>query len=223
MAPDLIPEFGSINLLYFVAKVPAILIAVVLHEYIKALVSTKLGDPIPKEKGRLTLNPFKHLDAFGTICFFFWNYGWGNPVQTSPIHYKDREQGTLMTYIIPSVANLFVGVMFGIVYNFFNANVLLELNPAEQPAMMFYLVDGICWVLYWIAFHNIAMALFNIVPVFPLDGYKVLNLFLKPTWVIKLQQSEMILQIILMAALFLQVIQSIYDPAVRLLMGLVWF
>jgi hypothetical protein len=73
--------------------------AITLHEYVKAWVSNKLGDPLPKARGRLTLNPLNHFEPLGFICMVLTGYGWGKPVSTAAIYYKDRKKGTMLTYI----------------------------------------------------------------------------------------------------------------------------
>jgi Zn-dependent protease len=212
--------FLDYNIIDWAAKVPAIVIVVVLHEYIKALVSTKLGDPIPREKGRLTLNPVKHIDPLGALCIFFWGFGWGNPVQTSPIHYKDRTKGTIFTYVIPSVANLFFGMAFAIALKFFKNNFADTIDIHTASDAVYFSTLAVEKIITHIAFYNVAIALFNIIPVYPMDGYKIINLFLPATTIIKLQQNEKIIQIILMIFVILGVIGTVLNPIVCLLTGI---
>jgi Zn-dependent protease len=207
---------GPINLLM---RIPSIIIVVTLHEYIKALVSTRLGDPVPKDKGRLTLNPLKHMDPFGAICLFLTGYGWGKPVQTSPIHYRDKEKGTLITYVMPSLANLFFGSMFAVAYGVFWQFAMTAQNSENITEVAYYALECGRWLLYYMAFHNIAMAFYNIIPVFPLDGYKILNLFLPPLTIVKLQQFETILQFLLLGATLMGWVGILYDPAVEMIMN----
>lgn len=226
----------------YLAKVPGIIVAVVLHEYIKALVSTRLGDPIPRQKGRLTLNPAKHIDPLGAIAMFIWGFGWGNPVQTSPIYYKDRKKGTIMTYVMPSVVNLFIGVAFGIVSRmldkglFAYASSAVDLNSQgvntvswlgsfisgiEGTSIVTLLIYFLVMAVKYIAVYNVATALFNIIPVYPLDGHKILNLFLPATAVIQLQENEKILQLILMFAIVLGFVGTVFNPFVYMIAGTV--
>ena len=73
--------------------IPLRLLALVIHEYSHGYVSTKLGDPIPRIRGRLTLNPLAHLDVYGTILMLLTGFGWAKPVEVNPMYYKDRKKG----------------------------------------------------------------------------------------------------------------------------------
>ena len=85
---------------------PAIFVSITICEFTKAFVSTKLGDNIPRQEGRLTLNPFKHFEAIGFILFLLCGFGWGKPVRTSGVYYKNRKLGTVITYTAPILANI---------------------------------------------------------------------------------------------------------------------
>ena len=163
--------------------------AITLHEYVKALVSHKLGDPLPKARGRLTLNPLSHFEPIGFICMILTGYGWGKPVPTAAIYYKDRKKGTLLTYISPSVANLTAGVVFSFLARYVPYDLLLIIANA-----------------------NVALAFFNIIPVYPLDGAKILALRLSPETQIKYSNYERIFQIILIIALFTGWVGMILRP-----------
>ena len=80
-----------INLLAILLGIPAIMVATTIHEFTRAAVSTALGDKIPKEEGRLTLNPIKHFEPIGLIIMLACGFGWGKPVNTSSLYYKNRK------------------------------------------------------------------------------------------------------------------------------------
>ena len=178
---------------------PGIFLAYTIHEYIKARASCSLGDIKPKIDKRLSLNPAGHFELMGFICLFIWGVGWGKPVETHSFRYKDRKLGTLMVYLLPSVVNLFIGLIFGL--------------AAFLTRMGFYepvqLKDNIYYIIYFFLLQsariNISYAVFNIIPVYPLDGARVLAA-LKPAAGVFITRFEKVLQVMLMLMIFTGVI-----------------
>ncbi|MEG2799861.1 MAG: site-2 protease family protein, partial [Erysipelotrichaceae bacterium] len=87
---------------------PAVLIALTLHELAHGFVSYKLGDPTPKQEGRLSLNPFAHLDPFGTLCLIVFGFGWAKPVMVNPNYYKNPKVGMVLTAIAGPLTNFLI-------------------------------------------------------------------------------------------------------------------
>ena len=182
----------SLNELVFSAI--AATITITLHEFIKALISSSLGDPLPKRDGRVTLNPLKHIEPIGFIIMIALGFGWGKPVETASIYYKDRKKGTLITYIIPSVANL----LFGII-----AALLLVVGKIPLNGRI---------LLHSIAICNLRHAFFNIVPVYPLDGAKVFATLRNPNRVIMMVNNQTFHQMILVFFIIWGLVSRIIDP-----------
>ena len=197
------------NLLYILNILIGAIVAITLHEYVKALISYKLGDPLPKARGRLTLNPLNHFEPIGFICMAFTGYGWGKPVPTSPTYYKDRKKGILLTYISPSIANLATGILLSMTAKFFYFNIVSTSFPESVPPP-----ETMPWyaLLFAIANANVALAFFNVIPVNPLDGAKILKLHLSPQTQVKYTSYEQIFQVILLIALFTGWIAMILRP-----------
>jgi Zn-dependent protease len=187
-------------------------IAVTIHEYVKAAASWKLGDNNPKITGRLTFNPLRHMDAFGSVCIALFGYGWGKPVDTSPMFYKDRRKATLIVYILPSAVNLLFGMMMGFAAFFIHSG----LDGVETAQAVLGAVHG---VVYQLAFVNVAMALFNVIPIYPLDGAKVLSLFLSAETRVKMAANERWFQIFLMLCIFMRVTDMVFGNLIRMLIG----
>ncbi|MDF2674191.1 MAG: peptidase [Clostridiales bacterium] len=103
-------------------SIPAVLIAISMHEFAHGYVSYRLGDPTPKQKGRLSLNPFAHLDLVGTLCLLFFHFGWAKPVLVNPYYYKERKKGMVivalagptMNFCIAFLSTFFMGMIFKI-------------------------------------------------------------------------------------------------------------
>lgn len=187
-------------------KIPAIIIATTLHEFTRALVSALLGDTYPKRDGRLTLNPVKHFEPIGFIIAYATGFGWGKPVETSALHYKNRKVGIVITAVLPSIVNIIIAVI-----------AIIGINSLVVPAQYArYLYYG----LQTAAYHNIALAVYNIVPVPPMDGEKVLSCILKPDNYFKYVQYEKIIQMIFLLLLFMGYAGNVFDPIIRGLMRL---
>jgi Zn-dependent protease len=168
---------------------------------VKARVSAALGDPSPKKFGFLTWNPFKYFEPIGFFLMLFFRVGWGRPVITSPLYYRNRRNGVLITYTAPIVANLLVGM------------VTLAVISRAIPNP-FYRHDTELWVLhlYLTLFSfgllNIRLAVFNLIPVFPLAASKILQLFVSPETVMRLNHYEKPLQLLLFVLLIFPTAQS---------------
>ena len=145
--------------------VPAVLFAIICHEYAHGWVSEKLGDPTPRMSGRLSLNPLKHLDFWGTICLLFFHVGWAKPVPVNPGYYKNRKKGTILVSLAGPISNFII------------AFICLFLKGAVEKIL--FVQDGVWYVitmlLEYSARINVSFAIFNLIPIPPLDGSKILR------------------------------------------------
>ena len=130
---------------------PVVLLAIVCHECAHGWVSYKFGDPTAKNSGRLTLNPFKHLDPIGALCMLFFHVGWANPVPINPMYYKNRKKGMICVSLAGPVTNFVIAFL-----SLFIEGVLMRLGSPDSQ---------IIWVLgqlcTYAAIVNIGLALFN--------------------------------------------------------------
>ena len=157
----------------------ALLIALSVHEWAHALVAHRLGDPTAKEQGRLTVNPIAHLDLMGTILFFLVGFGWGKPVPIDPRYFKSWKRDTALVSIAGPISNLIIAFLaFG---------GLLLLAPDSVGGGFWNLLSGggrgtFATVLTDILRISIALNLglmaFNLLPVAPLDGSKIFQVFI---------------------------------------------
>lgn len=156
---------GSIE--QIILAVPAVLFAIAFHELGHAFVAYKLGDPTPKYQGRLTLNPLAHLDPIGAIMLLIFRVGWAKPVMINPQYFKNRKQGTLLVSLAGPLANVLLSWVF---YNLlkFVPNLVSNLSFARS-LYLFLLVNVQI---------NLGLAAFNLIPIPPLDGSKILAGFL---------------------------------------------
>lgn len=187
----------------------AILITVSIFEFTKAFVSYRLGDKMPKDRGRLTLNPFKHIDILGFILLFFIGYGWGKPVDTSALYYKDRKRDTIITYAAPMLMNIIVALSAIIITKI--------IYITGSPILGNFFVILFLQIMIKL---NLSYAFFNILPVYPLSGYKIMTVMLPPNKAMKLSQYEALLQMLLMLLLFMGIIPYIINIPVNFFLNL---
>lgn len=149
--------------------VPAALLAIAGHEFAHGYVSWKLGDPTPKEDGRLSLNPFRHLDPIGTLCLIILHFGWAKPVRINSWYYKDKKKGVVFTALAGPAAN-FIMAFAGI----WGMGIIYKATGGYAGNVLVYLYN----LLNYFALLNIGLGVFNLIPVPPLDGSKVLSILL---------------------------------------------
>ncbi len=163
---------GGVSLLGILLSLPGVLIAITFHEYAHALAAVKLGDETPRMQGRLSLNPLSHLDPIGIIMLIFAHIGWGKPVEINPRNFKGRISTTAAEAIV-SIAGPLMNFILALVFSLILA-VLTKFVPT-----IWLLANGIiATILADIIIVNIGLGVFNLIPLPPLDGSKVLAYFL---------------------------------------------
>ncbi|QRG69855.1 site-2 protease family protein [Brevibacillus choshinensis] len=151
----------------------AFVIAFSLHEWAHAFVAWKLGDNTAKDEGRLTINPIPHIDPFGLILILFGPFGWAKPVPINPLHFRGNKRlGIVYVSAAGPLINLVLSILFAIVYIVVGHAGVLD-GMSEKWA------DAIELTLRYCVIINTALFVFNLLPIAPLDGYKILR-FLSP-------------------------------------------
>jgi Zn-dependent protease len=159
-----------------------LLFSVIIHELAHGYVAYSLGDPTAKYEGRLTLNPLKHLDPFGSVILPLLLllatggqgpiFGWAKPVPINPYNFKDQKWGTLKVSIAGPATNFGIAIIFGLFIRF------LYLLPAQAVMQIAPLIQ----LLSIVVFYNFLWGIFNLVPIPPLDGSWILFRFLPQNW-----------------------------------------
>jgi Zn-dependent protease len=150
------------NPLLFIINIIALLLAIAIHEFSHAFVADYLGDPTPKLQGRLTLNPKSHIDMFGLLFLLLFGFGWGKPVQFDPYNLKNPRRDAAFISIAGPISNIIVAIVLAIGLQLF---ILFHLP--------FFNIIGT--ILYVIIRLNIILAVFNLLPIHPLDGFKIVG------------------------------------------------
>ncbi|MDD4345491.1 MAG: site-2 protease family protein [Desulfitobacteriaceae bacterium] len=186
----------NLDLPTLIALIPAMLIGLAFHEFAHAWVADYLGDPTSRSQGRLTINPLAHLDIFGTIMILLYTFGWAKPVQINPYNFRGNPlQARMFVSLAGPAMNLiiaFLGMLIWGICEYFLQNSLW------WPHLYF--------VLKSIVTLNIGLAIFNLVPIPPLDGFAVLGGLLPRNLAEKLWSLEPYGILILMVLLFTNIL-----------------
>ena len=145
---------------------PPILLALTFHEYAHAYVANKYGDDTAKQSGRLTLNPFAHLDPLGTIMIFIVHFGWAKPVPVNPYRLKNPKKDMLWISAAGPFANMVLALISGILLRF----IFAIAGAPDQHSIVGLLI----YMVFMSLQINLALAIFNVLPIAPLDGSKIL-------------------------------------------------
>ena len=163
-----------------ILRIAAVLLCLVIHEVSHGLAAYHLGDPTAKQSHRLSLNPLRHLDPFGLIMMIAVGFGWAKPVPVNPNYFRKPKQGMAVTALAGPVSNLLLTVLFlGI------GKVIYLYAPYSAGMNVFFE-----WCLFTVAPMSVGMGLFNLIPIPPLDGSKVLAMFLPNSVYEKLMRYE---------------------------------
>jgi len=190
-----------VNIISFIA----LIIAITIHEFSHALVADRLGDPTPRSQGRLSLNPLKHLDPIGTVMMLVARFGWGKPVPIDPYNFSHPKRDELFVALAGPVSNLILASFLAIVYRFFPVS-----------------------IIFVIAIINIYLAIFNLLPIPPLDGSKIfLNLLPQEKSVEWAEAFDRYGSFLLIALIFLpiggsNIVSLVISPIVNFILGLLF-
>ena len=187
--------------LYYLIRALVTLVAIPFHEAGHALAAWLLGDPTAKREGRLSLNPFRHFDLMGTLCMVLAGVGWAKPVSTDPRNFKNPKAGMALTALAGPVSNFVLALL---------ALLCARLVYHQYGALWDFIFD----LLLTTAYLSVGLGLFNLIPISPLDGSKVLFAFLPDSAYEKLMRYEKYGMIALLILVWLGVGDNVLSTAI---------
>ena len=156
---------------------PIVVIALVVHECAHGFIAYKLGDPTAKRMGRLTLNPIKHIDPIGALCMLVFHFGWARPVPINPMYFKNPKVGMALSSLAGPVSNVILAFIGSFFYVLSNKLTYLIVYSAQVTALNIPLSYVNEFFELFIVL-NLSLAIFNLIPLPPLDGSRILSIFL---------------------------------------------
>ncbi len=188
----------SLSFRSIVIRLIAVVLSMSIHELAHALVSYHFGDPTAKDKGRLSLNPFAHIDWIGLACLLIFGFGWAKPVPVDPSYYKNKKTGLIWTAFAGPMANFILAFVLIIIYYG-----LLRIMPNTDVAN--FILDAIAGT----AVLSTGFGVFNLIPIPPLDGSKVLLAFLPDETYYRVIQGSPVVFALFFALIYLGVFNSV--------------
>ena len=187
---------GSISekLQYLVFALIALVIALTLHEFAHALVANLCGDPTSKAQGRLSLNPLRHIEPFGFVTLLLFGMGWAKPVNIRPSRFRHPRLGCVLTSAAGPASNFLQALIFSFFFLLCSAEAMIKNSV---------ILDNLSFLLQLLVSYNVSLGIFNLIPIPPLDGSKVLFSLLPDSayaWLMRYERYGMILLYILLFA-----------------------
>ncbi len=176
-----------------------LLTAFPIHESAHALAAHWLGDDTAKDQGRISMNPAKHLDLFGTIFMLIAGFGWARPVPINPNNFRNRKVGMALSSLAGPFSNLLLAYVSIILYK---VSAYFAFSP-QSPMSGAIILDAVSTVFLYSVFLNVGLAVFNLLPIPPLDGSRIFNLVLSEKAYFNVMKYENIIFGILFLAIFL--------------------
>lgn len=180
----------------FLARLFVVFCTLPVHEYAHAFVADKLGDKTARLSGRLTLNPMVHIDILGAIMILFVGFGYAKPVPVNPRNFKNPKKGMALTALAGPFSNILMAVVFMFLSN------VLSLFGSSLFVQAFYVFFSFA------ASINIGLAVFNLIPIPPLDGSRVLELLIPDKYYYKFAQYERYIVIVIFGLIVFGVLDA---------------
>ena len=184
-------------IIYILSSLAVIFLTLPVHEFAHGFAATKLGDPTPRYQGRMTLNPFAHIDWIGAACILLFGFGWAKPVQVNSNNFRNPKRDMAVTALAGPLSNLIVAFAALLINN------ILSLIAIKTLVSAFYYIG---FFFYYIALINVSLAVFNLIPIPPLDGSRLLSALLPYRYYYALMRYERYIFFGLIAILWIGVL-----------------
>ncbi len=211
MVLEFLSSYGTVTgLLLFAVTFGLLIMCLTVHEYAHAFIADRLGDPTPRVMGRLTLNPASHLDPIGTLLLAFAGFGWAKPVPINPANFSNPKLHMSITALAGPVSNFAFAIIFAFLH-------VLITNMAFGP-----IVNLVAPLLFVAARINLVLGFFNLIPINPLDGYKVVLGLLPRDLAIQWAELAPYGMYMLIALIFLRITDTLVSTPVNFFMRLLF-
>lgn len=198
-------NFHISSLLY---SLTGLILALTIHEYSHGLAAYMMGDKTAKQYGRLTLNPIAHLDPLGFLCLIVTQrFGWAKPVPVNDLNFRDRKKGMLIVALAGPMSNFITALLLAVFYRLFYRSF------GEVVKQIF----GIAYII------NLSIGVFNLIPVTPLDGSRILDVFLSNKQKLYMRRYMVYSNLIMILLIFSGIIGNILEPVIDKLNTLINF
>lgn len=195
------------------AAFPAVLFAIVIHEVSHGYVAYLLGDDTAKKAGRLTLNPLKHLDPIGTLMLVIFHFGWARPVPVNFWKLRKMKRDIVLVSLAGPASNFLTAFLVGIVFfklRLFRFSTFFGYGLPADPFFMY-----LCDVMAYSMFINLVLAIFNLIPIPPLDGSKIIMAILPERYMMWYAKYEVYGTIVLLILVLFGIMQMIMNPVLN--------
>lgn len=202
------------NIFRLMWSLPALLFAITIHEYSHGRMADFLGDPTPRLAGRLTLNPIVHLDPIGAIALLIFRFGWAKPVPINPLNFKNYRRDVILTALAGPVSNFISAFLFSWIFKI-SLSVLGNIGFGGSSRISAVFINGWFILVSSGVIFNLVLAIFNLIPVPPLDGSLVLFSLLPVKWQYEVEKYKSYTYFILIILVFTGVIGKILYPVLN--------
>ncbi len=201
---------NNFNIVNTGAMVIALLFSLILHENAHGIVAYFMGDNTAKNSGRISMNPFKHLSLYGTISMILFKFGWAKPVPINPNNFRKKRLGNFLVSIAGIATNFLLAIISAFLF------IMALKNNYENRFILLF--------LQYMLMYNIFLGIFNLIPIPPLDGSKIIYTFLPYNIVNKLysieKYSNIILIILIMTNTISKMMSFLYEPIINWILGI---
>lgn len=192
--------------------IPGMLLGLTIHEYAHGYVADRYGDPTPRKNGRLTLNPLSHLDLVGTLALIFFRFGWAKPVPVNPFNLRNPRKNMLWIAAAGPIANLILAAFCALVFR-----LVWSYGHGGGGGFSEGVISPVIMMLRFAVYINVMLAVFNLLPIPPLDGSSILGGLLPARYAQAYSKIEPYGFLILVALLLLNIIPILIGPPINVL------